>query len=259
MQSLRVAEKSSCLIFLATYNEAKNVQDVFGQIRNELPNEDILFVDDNSPDGTGQIIDKLVEDFEHVHVIHRAGKLGIGSAHKDALNWAYDHKYDYVITMDCDLAHSPKYLSIFLNTDPKYCVVIGSRFQNADSLPGWNLNRRFLTHLGHFLTRYLLGMPYDATGALRRYNLKTVPREFLNYLDAPSYSFFFESLHLLFVNSFLIKEIPIELPARIYGSSKMRLTDLFSGFNTLLRLCIKARFQKTKLLFSKAPENTPTS
>jgi len=259
MQSLRMIKKPSCLIFLATYNEAENVQHIFAQIRNELPNADILFVDDNSPDGTGQIIDKLIEDFERVHVIHRAGKLGIGSAHEEALNWAYDHKYDYVITMDCDLAHSPKYLPIFLNTDPKYCVVIGSRFQNADSLPGWNLNRRFLTHLGHFLTRYLLGMPYDATGALRRYNLKTVPREFLNYLDAPSYSFFFESLHLLFVNNLLIKEIPIELPARIYGSSKMRLTDVFGGFRTLLCLSIKARFQKTKLLFSKAVENTPTS
>ena len=108
-----------------------------------------------------------------------------------------------------------------------------------------------MTHLGHFLTRYFLGMPYDATGALRRYNLNTVPREFLNYLDAPGYSFFFESLHLLFVNNFLIKEIPIELPARTYGTSKMRLTDVFGGVNTLFRLSIKARFQKTKLLFSK--------
>ena len=95
-----MTEQTSCLIFLATYNEAENVLGIFEQIRAELPIADFLFVDDNSPDGTGQIIDQLVNDFERVNVIHRAGKLGIGSAPQDALNWAYDRKYDYIITMD---------------------------------------------------------------------------------------------------------------------------------------------------------------
>lgn len=252
-------DQPSCLIFLATYNEAENVQAIFEQIRGVIPDADVLFIDDNSPDGTGNIIDEIVDGFERVYVIHRPGKQGIGSAHRDALNWAYDHKYDFIITMDCDLAHSPEYLPVFLAADEKYGVVIGTRFQNDDSLPGWNLHRRFLTHLGHLLTRLMLRMPYDATGALRRYNLNIVPRNFLNLFDAPSYSFFFESLHILFVNKFQIKEIPIELPARIYGSSKMRLSDVFGGFSKLLGLASKCRFQKSKLLISNAVENTPVS
>lgn len=259
MQDLPMPDHTSCLIFLATYNEAENVQGIFEQIRGQMPHADVLFVDDNSPDGTGRIIDEIVDASERVHVIHRPGKQGIGSAHRDALNWAYDNKYDFIITMDCDLAHSPEYLPVFFGIDPKYGVVIGTRFHNDDSLPGWNLHRRFLTHLGHLLTRLTLRMPYDATGALRRYNLNIVPRVFLSLFDAPSYSFFFESLHILFLNKFSIKEIPIELPARIYGSSKMRLADVFGGFTTLLRLAFKARFRKSKLLLSNTLENSPVS
>jgi dolichol-phosphate mannosyltransferase len=259
MQDLRMPDHSSCLIFLATYNEAENIQSIFEQIRSQMPEADILFIDDNSPDGSGRIIDEIVDASERVHVIHRPSKQGIGSAHRDALNWAYDNKYDFVITMDCDLAHSPEYLPVFFGIDPKYGVVIGTRFHDDDSLPGWNLHRRFLTHLGHLLTRFMLQMPYDATGALRRYNLNIVPRRFLDLFDAPSYSFFFESLHILFLNKFLIKEIPIELPARIYGSSKMRLADVFGGFSTLLRLALKFRFQKSKLLLSNTSENSPVS
>lgn len=252
-------ETKSCLVFLATYNEAENVREVFGRVRREVPEADVLFIDDNSPDGTGQIIDDIVARFERVHVIHRLGKQGIGSAHQEALNWAYDHRYEFVITMDCDLAHSPEYLPVFLGVDTNVGVVVGTRFEEEKSLPGWNLFRRILTHLGHFLTRSLLGMTYDATGALRRYNLSIVPRRFLDLLDAPGYSFFFESLHLLFCNGIRIEEIPIELPARTYGSSKMRLADMFGGFATLLRVGARARFRRSAFMLEDPVDNSPES
>lgn len=254
-----MANPGTRLVFLATYNEAENVRQVFDRVRHEVPDADVLFIDDNSPDGTGRIIDELVAETERVHVIHRPGKQGIGSAHAEALNWAYDRGYQFMITMDCDMAHSPEYLPAFLDVDANVGVVVGTRFEQQKSLPGWNLFRRVLTHLGHFLTRLLLGMPYDATGALRRYNLTIVPRRFLGLLDAPGYSFFFESLHLLYRNGIRIEEIPIKLPARTYGSSKMRLGDIFGGFATLLRVALRARFKKSTFVIDSAVENSPES
>ena len=114
--------------------------------------------------------------------------------------------------------------------------MIGSRYKERHSLPGWNLMRRSLTHLGHFLTVYLLRLPHDATGALRIYQLKAVPRELFERVRSVGYSFFFESLLVLHRNGLLIEEMPIALPARTYGSSKMSIQETFRSVARLFRL-----------------------
>jgi dolichol-phosphate mannosyltransferase len=245
------------LVFLPTFDEVDNVQNIYRQIQTVLPEADILFIDDNSPDGTGRLLDEIASDDPRVTVIHRSGKLGVGSAHVDAINWAYDHDYQILVTMDCDLAHSPEYIQQFLDADYRFAVVTGSRFQSPDSLREWNLNRKLITHLGHFLTRTLLGMPYDATGAFRRYDLHQIPREFLEKIRSHGYSFFFESLHVLYANRLLIHEVPIHLPARTYGTSKMRLNDVFGGFWDLLKQAFNARFRKTWILIATDQDNSP--
>jgi dolichol-phosphate mannosyltransferase len=187
---------------------------------------DIVFLDDNSPDGTGQMLDELAKNDPRLFVIHRPGKLGIGSAHQTGIRWAYDRGYETLITMDCDFTHSPADISRFLDEFDKGAdIVIGSRYLEPESLPGWNVMRRSLTAIGHFLTRRMLGMSYDATGAFRIYRLPRIPRQMFDLVVARGYAFFFESLFVLHANGLRIKELPIKLPARTYGSSKMSLKE----------------------------------
>jgi dolichol-phosphate mannosyltransferase len=231
-------KSSKLLIFIPTYNEAENVESLCREL-NELQLEaDILFCDDNSPDGTGDIIDRLAGELPHVRSMHRPGKAGIGSAHRAGIHYAYEHGYETLITMDCDFTHQPSDVNRLLQVahSSGQPVVIGSRYKGRDSLPGWNLMRRSLTHLGHLLTVNLLRLPHDATGALRVYQLTTVPREIFHRVRSNGYSFFFESLFVLHRNGFAIEEMPIALPARTYGHSKMSFQETFRSVARLLRL-----------------------
>jgi len=243
-------EQTKLLIILATYNEAGNIKVVYSLLRQTVPHADILFVDDNSPDGTGEMIDQIIEDDSRVHVIHRPSKMGVGGAHRDGLSWAYENNYTTAMTMDCDLLHSPEYVPEFLAVDPDATIVVGSRFLVANSLHGWELHRRLLTHTGRVLAKYCLGMDYDSTGSFRRYDLTTIPRRYLDLVETNGYSFFFESLHVLHMNGFRIDQVPVILLARTKGKSKMTLRDVFIGFRVLLRQIYKMRFQKERLLLN---------
>ncbi len=211
---------------------------------------DILFLDDNSPDGTGAIIDKLAKDDIHLFKIQRTGKQGIGSAHQAGINWAYDHKYDALITMDCDLTHSPEYILDFYNEGQTSPIVIGSRYMNKESLETWNIFRKTLTKLGHFLTTHLLNMPYDASGAFRYYDLNKIPHDVFLFVQSKSYSFFFESLLILHINKIGIREISIHLPKRTYGDSKMNLKDAWTSFRFLFTMFFKKNFNLKSLIYN---------
>jgi len=238
---------SKILVFIPTYNEIHNVTKIYELIRELNDDFSILFLDDNSPDGTGALIDNLCEKDPRVFVIHRRGKLGVGSAHLDGINWAYNNGFKTLITMDCDLTHSPEHIPLFLEKSENCEVVIGSRYMNKDSLATWNLFRKTLTHTGHLLTRIFLGMSYDASGAFRLYKLEKIPKEFFALTRSISYSFFFESLFILHFNSFLIKEIPIDLPSRTYGNSKMSLFDMWTSIKHLFMIYFRKRFRKESL------------
>lgn len=165
------------LVMIPTYNERDNVERICGDILALGIELDILFVDDNSPDGTGPVLDALAARHANVRVLHRSGKLGIGSAHLAGIDWAYRQGYQLLVTMDCDYTHPPEYIPRFLELAGSHDVAVGSRYMLKTSLSEWNLFRKGLTLLGHFLTRNLLGMPYDATGAYRAYRLDRIPRQ----------------------------------------------------------------------------------
>ncbi len=234
----RVMPSPRLLIFIPTYNEAENAERLCRELSALQLGGDILFCDDNSPDGTGDIVDELAREFSHVRVIHRSGKLGIGSAHQEGIRYAYVHGYETLVTMDCDFTHRPfdvqRLLEVAHSGGQPVCIA--SRYMKRDSLPGWNPMRRFLTSLGHFLTVSLLRLPQDATGALRAYQLGAIPRELFDRVRASGYSFFFESLFVLHRNGFAIEEMPIALPARTYGSSKMSLRETVRSASRLLQL-----------------------
>jgi dolichol-phosphate mannosyltransferase len=242
---------SDTLVFLPTYNEAGTVRDVYAMVRAELPDADILFIDDSSPDGTGAILDAMTGADPRLQVIHRPGKLGIGSAHRDAINMAYNRGYRLLLTMDSDLAHSPHYIREFLALSVDYPVVVGTRFEMDDSLAGWNAWRKLLTLGGHMLTRFLLGIRQDATGAFRAYRLDRIPRATFSLVRACDYAFFFESLHVLMLNGFDVGEVRIQLPPRTYGTSKMRIRDVAAGFIQLLSQAVRVRARRQLLLLPR--------
>jgi dolichol-phosphate mannosyltransferase len=234
------------LVFIPTYNEKEYVGIILSEIMDLGLDLDILFLDDNSPDGTGEILDEFAKKNNRLQVIHRQGRLGIGSAHQEGIRWAYQHNYTHLITMDCDYSHPPYYLPVIIDNSQDFDVVVGSRYLIKNSLEGWNLFRKFLTSTGHFLTKYLLKMPYDATGAFRLYHLDKIPEYAFDIVSSKGYSFFFESLYILQLNSYSIKEIPIKLPARTHGQSKMRIKDAFHSLTLLLTIYATTLFNREK-------------
>jgi dolichol-phosphate mannosyltransferase len=240
------------LIFIPTYNEADNVTPMCEAIIGLGLDAELVFMDDNSPDGTGQILDALAAKHPRVSVIHRAGKSGIGSAHHEGIRHAYDLGYHRLVTLDCDFTHSPSLISAFLEESHAADVVIGSRYVQPDSLPGWTLIRKLLTTTGHLLTETLLGISQDATGAFRVYNLETIPRALFDLVQSRGYAFFFESLLIVNRNGFSIVEVPVKLPARSAGHSKMGLIEIQRSVKMLFELSVETRRNPQRFLLQGA-------
>ncbi|MCX5788579.1 MAG: polyprenol monophosphomannose synthase [Elusimicrobia bacterium] len=240
-------------IFIPTYNEQENVENLCRELRALKLDADIVFMDDCSPDGTGETLDRLSREHPNVRALHRSGKLGIGSAHREGIRWAYDHGYSALVTMDADFTHSPKYIPDFLAAARDCDVVVGSRYLRGESLGDWNLFRKALTNAAHFLTRGFLGLEEDATGAYRLYRLDRIPREVFELARSRTYSFFFESLHLLKLNGFSVRQIPIDLPARGCGRSKMTWADATRSLGFLFELSARTAFGAKSLRIAPCP------
>lgn len=247
-------KKDRPLVFVPTCNERENVGPLVRDLL-ALPLElDLLFVDDNSEDGTGLALDELATQVPGLFVLHRPSKLGIGSAHRDGIRWAYQHGYRDLVTMDCDFTHPPARVPELLQKAGEGLdVVVGSRYLAADSLPGWNPYRKTLTKVGHLLTRVCLGMPYDATNAFRYYRLSAIPEAAFDLVASTGYSFFFESLFVLHFNGFSIGQIPIALPKRTYGHSKMDAREISRSMDLLAttlfkKVCNPEKFELTEPL-----------
>jgi len=224
------------LVGIPTLNEAKNIEPMVARLgKLPLPLE-LLFVDDNSSDGSAEILDRIAQENSAVRVLHRTGKAGIGSAHQAILEYAYDGGYETLITMDCDFSHQPEDLPRLLEESSQKPVVVGSRFMDAGSLEDWNPKRKFLTHLGHWLTFHFLGLPMDATGAFRLYRLDRIPRMLWRNVQSSGYAFFFESLVILHRHGIECAEISIRLPKRVYGESKLNFRQAFRSLCMLFQL-----------------------
>lgn len=244
------------LIFIPTYNESENVEKLYREIAHLDMSADVLFMDDNSPDGTGEILDRMAQEHSDVQVMHRNGKLGVGSAHLEGIHWAYSQKYKILITMDCDFTHSPQDIYKLVEYQKQFDIVISSRYLSKKSLAGWNIVRKFITNLSHFLTVIFLRMPYDATGAFRLYRLDRIPERIFDLVQSRGYSFFFESLYVLYINGFRVKEFPIVLPPRVYGNSKMTFKEIFASINRLVKTFFIALTDKKQVLLNEGRSTT---
>lgn len=234
---------AKALVFIPTYNEKENVEKIYSEIVGLKLGLDFLFLDDNSPDGTGTILGRMAGEHREISVIHRDKKSGIGSAHLTGIKWAYQHGYEKLITMDCDFTHLPEYIPLFIDYSCDYDVVIGTRFKLKESMEGWSCFRKLITNAGHILTRYLLRMPYDASGAYRLYRLDKIPLANFDLVMSSGYAFFFESLYILNMRKFRTKEVPIILPARSKGHSKMDFKEAQKGILYLFYFAFKVFFR----------------
>ena len=224
------------LIIIPTYNEKSNIKNLLKNIFKYQNNFDLLFIDDNSPDGTANIIKKSQSKNKNIFLILRKKKSGIGSAHKIALKWGFKKKYKRIITMEADGTHNPKYIKKMLEKSNIAHLVITNRFLMKNSLSDWNLIRVFITNLRHFIIKLLLGLPYDASGAFRCYNTSKANINDIIQAKDNGYSFFWESLFILYKKKYLINEIPIVLPSRYSGSSKMKIKDISHALIYLIKI-----------------------
>ncbi len=241
------------LVFIPTYNERENVMKLYERIVNLKIPLDILFIDDNSPDGTGAVLDQINQP--NIYIIHRSGKLGIGSAHRDGIAWAYSHGYEQLITMDSDFLHRPEDIPALIEKAEESDIVVASRFIGKDSLQEWSLWRKFLTTSGHAVTKLLLNIPYDITGAFRLYKIERIPQDLFKKVTSSGYSFFPESLNMLHRNGISIAEIPVKLPKRTYGNSKLKFRDMVQWFLFILQLGIRNIFSKKDILLQNRYQN----
>lgn len=231
------------IIIIPVYNEKKNIKKLFLRIRKSFKS-DILYINDNSTDGTTEEINNLVTKYKHVYHIKRPGKLGIGSAHKVGFKWGYQKKYDLIITMDGDGTHHPKYLDSISSNLDKYDIVITNRFLDKDSLKTWPLIRVFITHVRHLLLRFLLDLEYDASGAFRSFNPKKVKLKDLLLANENDYSYFWKSIFFLKKKKYKIGEIPITLANRLDGNSKMTLWHILSALLSLFKFSLSNFIKK---------------
>jgi len=230
---------SKILLVIPTLNEFGNIQKIYKKIQSTNKKINVLFIDDNSTDGSKEIIVNLKKKNKRINYIFRKKKLGIGSAHKVGIKIAKKKNYRYVCTMDCDGTHDPRHINKMFDKIKNSDLVISNRFLKKNSLEGWDIKRIIITKLRYYLVWVLLGTKLDGSGGFRLYDLKKVKlRDILESADN-NYNFFWQSAFLLEYKKYKISEIPINLPNRVIGSSKMKLKDLISGVINLIKFFIK--------------------
>ncbi len=209
-------------VIIPTYNEKENVRTLTDAVLAQHPDIHILFVDDNSPDGTGAIIDGLVEEHDRVHVLHRAGKLGLGSAYREGFKIALEKGADYLMEMDADFSHDPATLPLFLAAIKESDLVIGSRYLNGVSVVNWPIRRLILSYFASVYTRWVTGLQVrDCTSGFKCFRRSTIEAIDLTRVKSDGYSFQIEMNYRCMEKGFRISEIPIIFIDRHAGSSKM--------------------------------------
>jgi dolichol-phosphate mannosyltransferase len=225
------------LVSLATYNEAANIATLIGEIHKVVPDAHVLVIDDNSPDGTGKIADDLAATDSRIHVLHRPGKLGLGTATLAAMNYAMEHGYDYLQNMDADGQHPPRYLPGILAGMSKYDVMIGSRYTPGGGTQNWPLPRRVMSQGVNLLVRFLFRMPVkDASGAYRCYRVSKLREAHLEETRSRGYSFQQEVLFRCHKAGCKLGEYPILFENRRGGASKVNRKEALRSIGMILLL-----------------------
>ena len=235
------------LVVVPTYNEILNIEKLIESVLKVAPEVDILIVDDNSPDGTGDIADKIAAKETRLKVLHRAGKQGLGSAYVAGFKYALEKGYDFVFEMDADFSHNPEKLRLFIERSEGCDLVIGSRYINGISVVNWPLNRLLLSILANLYVRIILWLPVkDATSGFKCFKAAVLKTIDLDRVKSDGYSFQIEMNYRAHRNGFKICEIPIIFIDRHSGTSKLNRNIILEALLIPWSLRLESLFWKKK-------------
>ncbi len=237
------ADSARILIALATYNERDNLAPLLAAIHAIVPSADLLVIDDNSPDGTGRLADELAAHQPHLHVLHRPGKLGLGTAILAGMRYALEHGYDWFVNMDADFSHHPRYLPALLAGMDSHDVMIGSRYVPGGGSVNWPLSRRLMSRAINMLAARLMRIPArDCSGAYRCYRVATLREAQLERVRSRGYSFQQEVLYRCRKAGGKIGETPIVFENRRAGKSKVNVHEALRSLAMIFRIGVPAFF-----------------
>jgi dolichol-phosphate mannosyltransferase len=229
------------LVIVPTYNEKENIEKITMAVLEASAHADILFVDDNSPDGTGRIADDLAARHERVHVMHRTAKEGLGRAYIAGFRWALERDYAFVMEMDCDFSHDPGEIPNFRDkarTDSD--LVLGSRYIGGIRVINWPLSRLMLSRGAAVYVRFITGMPFtDPTGGFKCFRREVLESYDFDQVKANGYGFQIEMTHKAWMKGFRVGEIPIVFEDRQEGSSKMSGNIIYEALWVVWTLAIR--------------------
>jgi dolichol-phosphate mannosyltransferase len=210
------------LVVIPTYNEIENLPKIAARVRESVPEAHILVADDNSPDGTARVADELAATDDHVHVMHRLGKEGLGAAYLAGFSWGLENGFDVVVEMDADGSHQPEQLPALLDALRDADLVLGSRYVPGGSVVNWPKSREWLSRGGNWYTRRALQIPLqDATGGYRAFRASTLRALDLDGVGSAGYIFQVDLAYRTLAKGLRVKEVPIEFVEREIGDSKM--------------------------------------
>ena len=209
------------IVLMPTYNERENISSIIEEVLRTAP-VDMLIIDDNSPDGTGSVVDAIAEKEPRVQVLHRPGKQGLGKAYLSGFRWALDHDYEYIFEMDADFSHQPRYLPEFLREIKRNDLVLGSRYVRDGGVSNWPLHRQLISRGGSLYARTILGVKiHDVTGGFKCFRREVLEAIDLDSITSTGYGFQIEMTYRTIQKGFRVKEIPIIFYERNAGQSKM--------------------------------------
>jgi len=229
------------LIIIPTYNERENLPELAAAIFEVVPDVHLLVVDDGSPDGTGELADEMAAADERVHVMHRAGKLGLGTAYIAGFKWALERDYPLVFEMDADFSHQPRYLPDFMAKAQDADLVLGCRYIEGGGTEDWGLWRQLVSRGGNLYARAVLWLPFhDLTGGFKCFRREVLEALDLDGVKSTGYAFQIELTYRAYKLGFRIVEQPIIFPDRKVGQSKMSGSIVKEAVVNLVKL----RFDK---------------
>jgi dolichol-phosphate mannosyltransferase len=234
------------LIVIPTYDERENVVAMSEAVLGRVPEANILFVDDNSPDGTGALLDEIAAREPRVFVLHRAGKEGLGRAYIAGFKWALARDYARICEMDCDFSHDPAALPSLLQASAEGAdLVLGSRYIGGIRVMNWPMSRLLLSTGAATYVKLVTGMPvHDPTGGFKCFKREVLQAIDLDGITSNGYSFQIEMTHTAWMKGFAIREVPIVFEDRRAGYSKMRSDIATEAFAMVLKLWARCGFRR---------------
>jgi len=233
------------LIIIPTYNERENIGKLIPLALEQSEGLEILVVDDNSPDGTAQVVQGICQTDDRVHLLSREGKMGLGTAYVAGFKYALEKDYEAVMEMDADFSHDAKEIPNFIAAAAEADVVQGSRYCRGVNVINWSMGRLLLSYFANYYTRLVTGLPVmDGTGGFRLIKAAALRTIDLDRIRSNGYSFQIELLYKIWKKGFTIKEIPIIFYERVQGKSKMSKKIVYEAIFMVWKLRLKSLFRR---------------